>query len=58
MSRVDVDEVVLVHVAFHLHTCEMKLLVIGGPGQWRENEELEEIDGQFPLNDANVALDR
>ena len=58
MGGRDVHHVVAVQSGSIGTPREMELLVVGGAGQRRQDEELEEVDRQLALDDADVALDR
>ena len=52
-----VYRIIFVHIRFHRHSLLIKNLVILGARKRRENKELQQIDGQFSLNDFDVSQD-
>ena len=51
-------EVVLVHVGVHPDPLLREDLVVLRPRQWREEEELQDIERQLALDDLDVPQDR
>ena len=58
VGRGDVEGVVEVQIFGQRHTVLPELLMVLAAGQRCQDEELEKVDGQFPLNDSDVAQDR
>src|SRR6266404_9382801 len=57
MRRYCVLGIVFVHVGIHGDPLAVKNLMILGPRQWRQAEELHHVDRQLTLDDRNVAPD-
>jgi hypothetical protein len=55
MALGDMKQVVLIQVWLHLDAIEVQPLVVGRARQRREDEELDDVNGQFALDDPDAA---
>jgi len=57
MDRAGVLDVVFVGIRVHPDATPIQILVVFGSGQWREDEEFQEVDWQLALDNRNIARD-